>query len=1367
MPPLAPRSHTPMTQHLRTESVHRNIRRGCVVAGLIAVVLAACGGGDPTTSSSPEAMRPTTVTGADGASMDFAPAEGLLPATLSITRAGAGTPALPPGMEAAGAVYQFAPQGHVGNEIEIRVPFDRTPPSGSVPRLLVALAGEDSWSEVEAQLEGTMLRARVPALGYAVAARPLSAAGAKRQAAASSSPAPTSLRGQLSAEPPLQGSGFLLTATAPSAATIRLDYSFAQSCAAPVQLRLRALVARSPSSTLPFSLRTVDLGSRALAARAGRESFELPLTAANNGTWIFLADARCIEQGRVRFGVLTALPVLVVKIVNTPPPPPAEGSATIGSAGGFVTGPDGVRLTVPPAALESDITFRIARDSSGAPPLEGINALSPVYAATPHGQAFGATALLSIPLSAAQIPAGATPVLLKAEPGGKWRVMPNAGTDPARLAADVGDLSFFVIGACASSTAGTGWIIGAVDCPTNHELRMTMLDGQNQPVQILRGPNGVQLPLWYVTDTVQTRTFTVSWTRPPGTTRTDTIAIGGFPHGVTPSPRPPVSQDTSSNFSTTFAVTVDPSVVNGASLPNGRLVRLRAAAVYSTTAFLVGTGNVSTGFAFEVDVPILVRFTGTQPTISQQPANVGVTEGQPAGFSVAASVAPAAALNYQWSRRANANAAFAPIAGATAASYNLATTALSDDGAQFQVAVCAARCVTSNVATLTVTVAPVAPSFTLQPASIGVAAGQTASFTAAATGNPLPRIEWQSAPAGDPNNFTAVAGAPGCTRTDPPSSGTSTTANCTVGPLGLGDSGRRYRAVAINSATPVNSNPATVTVNPVPVAPSITQQPPSQTTTVGGSATFSVAATGTAPLDYTWKLYGTALPSVSGLEFRPTTTCSGIVNYGSGNTMITLSNITAGCNGLLVTVEVDNTIPPKALSNGATLTVNAATQTLRLLAGAVGGTGSLDGTGTDARVMLNPENGIAVDGAGNAYFSETISGRVRKVTPAGVVTTIAGATTALRGPAGVAVDSAGNVFVAERNAGRILRISPAGDLSVWAQFLSVPTHLAIDAANNLYVTGETGSRDGLISKIAPDRSISTLQVLGSGETMGAIAVASNGSVVYGVGGGTLGGTVVRITAAGTLSVLAGSAGEFGNVDAQGAVARFGGINGLAIGTGGALFATDGNHQTVRRIDPGSGTVATVSGAPSSPAAPRDGEGTVVGRYEFPGGIGAGPAGDLLVGDVATLRKLQTTPTYVVSTLAGKWLQGAGSGGLGYALDVALDGNGDAYVAGLDRIYKVTPAGVVTTHAMTPARYLAFDRTNNVLVAAGTSRIWRLTTAVPPAITDLAGMNQGYVDATGVDAGFFQIGGLPSMLPATCSSRNDSRTRSGASRRKAW
>jgi sugar lactone lactonase YvrE len=1035
---------------------------------------------------------------------------------------------------------------------------------------------------------------------------------------------------------------------------------------------------------------------------------------------------------------------------DSEPPPPIVGSATLGAAGGVVDGPDGVQLAVPADALAAPVTLRVARDDSGAPALEGLNALSPVYAVTPHGQAFDAGASFSIPLSAAQVPAGATPMLLKAEPGGQWRVMGNASTDPARLAADIDELSYFVLGTC-SSTPTDVWTIGGVDCPSGHELRLTILDQQGTIVQVLRGPNGVQIPLWYVTDTPQTRTFMVWWTRPNGTNRSDEIAVFGTgASGVSAvfnspwsSSRPPVvSLNRSANLP--FTVTIDPAQVAGASGPNGKLLRVKATASYSTTAFRIGQGNIPVGFQFETDIPVLVRYTGALPAITQQPANVGVVEGQAANFTVAAS---GGTLSYQWSRRANGAAGFAAIAGATSAAYAIAATQLADDGAQFQVEVCAAptRCITSNPATLAVTQAPVVPSFITSPSDLSVVAGQTASFSATANGVPLPQLKWQSAAAGS-NNFADVAGIAACGVTAPPAGATSVAATCTVGPLAVGDSGQRYRAVATNAAVPagVFSSFATVTVNPAPVAPAITQQPAPQTTTVGGSASFSVTATGTAPLNYTWQQSGTNLPSISG-GFNAGG-CSGTVTYSNGNATITLSGLSAGCNGVLVSVTVGNGINPNAVSNNAVLTVNAVTQGLSLLAGDIGGQGSLDGAGTDARVVLSPENGIAFDAAGNAYFSETVSGHLRRVTPAGVVTTIAGATTPLRNPAGVAIDGSGNLFVVERGIGRILRITPAGVQSEWLPqgSFSVPTSLAIDASDNLYVTSESGSRDGLISKISPAKAVSPFYAFASGEGIGAIVVAGDGSV-YGAGGGTLYGTVVRITPAGVLSAIAGAAGQDGNVDGIGAAARFRSIGGLAL-VGGELFATDGNSQTVRRVTLATGAVVTVSGAASFPVVPRDGVGTAA-RYEYPGAIGAGPGGDLLIGDVSALRKLSPASSYLASTVAGKWLRTGTTDGDGAAAsfnfvgDVALDAAGNAYIAGAGRIRKVTPGGTVSTLAVTPAYYLVMHP-SGVLVAANQFAVWRVTTA--GVVTLLAGdpAGQAHVDAPiGTDARFYQISGL--------------------------
>src|SRR2546423_1607072 len=263
------------------------------------------------------------------------------------------------------------------------------------------------------------------------------------------------------------------------------------------------------------------------------------------------------------------------------------------------------------------------------------------------------------------------------------------------------------------------------------------------------------------------------------------------------------------------------------------------------------------------------------PSISTQPTSQTVTSGQTATFSVAAmGTAP---FTYQWKKNSVA------ISGATSSAYTTPATTSYDNGAQFTVVVSnAAGSATSSAAMLTVSAAAVAPSITMQPASQTVTAGQTASFTVTATGTAPLTYQWKKSNA-------AISGA---------TSSAYTTAATTSS-----DNGAQFTVVVSNAAGSATSSAAMLTVSAAAVAPSITMQPASQTVTAGQTASFSVAATGTAPLTYQWRKNSAAVS-------------------GANSSSYTTSATASSDNGAQFTVVVSNA-SGSATSNAATLTVNA------------------------------------------------------------------------------------------------------------------------------------------------------------------------------------------------------------------------------------------------------------------------------------------------------------------------------------------------------------------------------------------------------------------------------------------------------------
>ncbi|HUE55804.1 MAG TPA: hypothetical protein VMO76_08230 [Candidatus Udaeobacter sp.] len=193
---------------------------------------------------------------------------------------------------------------------------------------------------------------------------------------------------------------------------------------------------------------------------------------------------------------------------------------------------------------------------------------------------------------------------------------------------------------------------------------------------------------------------------------------------------------------------------------------------------------------------------------------------------------------------------------------------------------------------------PVAPLLTVQPASAAVNAGQTATFSASATGTAPISYQWRK-------NGANIAAANATSYTTPV---TTTT-----------DNGAKFDVVVSNSAGSVTSAQATLTVTSAPAAPTITTQPANQTVNAGQTATFSVSAYGTAPLSYQWQKNGAAITAATLNSYTTpvtTTADSGalfrvVVSNAAGNVtsntaMLTVNPGTSNSSVDVITYHYDN-----------------------------------------------------------------------------------------------------------------------------------------------------------------------------------------------------------------------------------------------------------------------------------------------------------------------------------------------------------------------------------------------------------------------------------------------------------------------------
>lgn len=311
----------------------------------------------------------------------------------------------------------------------------------------------------------------------------------------------------------------------------------------------------------------------------------------------------------------------------------------------------------------------------------------------------------------------------------------------------------------------------------------------------------------------------------------------------------------------------------------------------SGSTFRVIVSNTA-GNATSSAATLTVTAAPVAPSITLQPADKTVTAGQTATFSVLAT--GTAPLSFQW-QKGGVN-----IGGATSASYTTPATTLGDSGAQFRVVVTnSVSSVTSNIATLTVNPAPVAPSITTPPASTTVTAGQTATFTVVAAGTAPLSYQWQK-------GTTNIAGATSSSYTTP----------ATV----IGDNGSTFRVVVTNSVSSVTSAAATLTVNAAPVAPSITTQPTNKTVTAGQTATFTVVAAGTAPLSYQWQKNTADIPGATSTSY---TTPATVIGDDGSQFRVVVTNSVSNITSNAATLTVNAPVGPSITTQPADKTVNA------------------------------------------------------------------------------------------------------------------------------------------------------------------------------------------------------------------------------------------------------------------------------------------------------------------------------------------------------------------------------------------------------------------------------------------------------------
>jgi uncharacterized protein (TIGR03437 family) len=416
---------------------------------------------------------------------------------------------------------------------------------------------------------------------------------------------------------------------------------------------------------------------------------------------------------------------------------------------------------------------------------------------------------------------------------------------------------------------------------------------------------------------------------------------------------------------------------------------------------------------------------------------------------------------------------------------------------------------------------------------------------------------------------------------------------------------------------------------------------------------------------------------------------------------------------------------------------------LTLLAGNSQAGFSGDG-GPAISAQLGSPGGIAVNTAGDIFVADRGNERVRRISAAGIITTVAGGglgqtyfegaaatATAFASISGLTLDASGNLYISDAGYDVVRMVSPKGIATTVAGTgtfgysgdggsatkarLASPSGLAIDGSGNIYIAD---TQNSCVRKVAPDGTITTFAGTGFSGFSGDNGPAANAQLEY-PGGVALDGSgnlliadsgnnrIRKVSANGTIMTVAGDGtSELTGprdiaVDATGnifvdesaisftALERSGDFSGGIVGAGfiGLFYAPPPEISVIRKIS-AAGTISTVAGTSGSGLY---GVGGAAANAMFGSvqGVAADGSGNLFIADPDDNSVLKISASGVVTIAAGNGTYGfSGDGGLPTSAElaspvaVAVDGSGNLFIADSynGRIRKVTPGGNIMTVA---------------------------------------------------------------------------------------